>query len=929
MVGRGLHSVGRIALLAFVSLIVTLSGAASLVYEVMLARLMDIAFGNNTQTHGLFLAGVLGGLAVGYHVGATVQSRGKTRLKYWLGLEIWLGLWIVLGPTVIAFAGDFYQLIAPPPSSNAASVDLLIRGVIAALVIMPGTIALGATLPLVVDALSHDLKRLSTRLGWLYGLNCAGAALGSWYAGFVLLPRFGVELTLLMAGGSLVVLSIMGYGWLRLFMPPTERGRPPYPVGRRTPMLATPQIMVYVVVGLVGTTLAILGVAWFRYLTLTMGGSVHAFALMLATFIAGVGVGSLVVAVGPVRKEQIPRALQGLVVVAIASLALPLSFYDHGPYLFHMLTSVIRRMPANYDEYIQTCAVMSICLMAGPTIALGAVLPIACRIGIERAEDIGRSVGRFFGVNAIGSLAGALLASFVLLPNLGLQGTLKSGLVVLGGALVVLGMRIPGFQNRLVGIIVIIVACLLPSWQPGLLLTGLYRHRSTPIENATQLEALADSIKIPFAVDDGLASIAVVDTPRGDRTLRVNGKGEAGTARGGATQVMLGQLGVLLHDNPQRVLLAGLGSGIAAGSVLKDDRVQALMVSEPSNAAIKASQFFDDWTGQPLQNPKTTLVRRDVRNLLRVLPDDVQFDVIINQSSHPWQPGSAALYSRDVLRQMARRLAPGGIMVQLLPTFEMSRDTLDRLLWTYGSVFPQTRIFHAFAYNFVMVSTLTDFAVDFGKLAYRLAGDSVQTEWQKVRGEQRSIAPSDVLVHEMIDHRRFASLWTGRDFRMEAHSDLFPTLEFEAARDLFVGRPERYLFSADSRLLPWRRSHVLLKGVMAPGSLSAEGLLALRQYLQGRPRHLNTPLEKTLLRVATMPVDAVGEVVGPPDADLTNAAPCHERILNEFRVVDERTTMFNFPTAKRLERVLQRCQSTLPRPDWRRYRKRLAAYLAP
>ena len=59
------------------------------------------------------------------------------------------------------------------------------------------------------------------------------------------------------------------------------------------------------------------------------------------------------------------------------------------------------------------------------------------------------------------------------------------------------------------------------------------------------------------------------------------------------------------------------------------------------------------------------------------------------------------------------------------------------------------------------------------------------------------------------------------------------------------------------------------------------------------------PIEKHLFAAATISPDEEGEVVGPSDAELVDANLCHERILNEFRVLDDRTTVFNFVRAER------------------------------
>ena len=93
-----------------------------------------------------------------------------------------------------------------------------------------------------------------------------------------------------------------------------------------------------------------------------------------------------------------------------------------------------------------------------------------------------------------------------------------------------------------------------------------------------------------FARDGLTASILVANQPKADNLyLTVNGKTDASSREDLETQIMAGQIPMLLHPAPHDVLVIGLASGISVGSVATHP-VDHIRVVEVESAMMDAAQ---------------------------------------------------------------------------------------------------------------------------------------------------------------------------------------------------------------------------------------------------------------------------------------------------------------------------------------------------
>jgi spermidine synthase/Flp pilus assembly protein TadD len=191
-----------------------------------------------------------------------------------------------------------------------------------------------------------------------------------------------------------------------------------------------------------------------------------------------------------------------------------------------------------------------------------------------------------------------------------------------------------------------------------------------------------------LAMEEGRTATVAVVSRWEQRQLTINGKVDASS--GDPTQVLLGQLPMILADSAKRALVIGYGSGITTHSVLTHPVVRVETV-ELEPAVVRAGRFFTDLNGQDKHDPRSVIHFEDGRTHLAYTR--TTYDVIVSEPSNPWIAGINNLFTVEFYRLVKRRLAPGGLFCQWLHGYDMSRETLASLLGTLGEVFPGAEVY--------------------------------------------------------------------------------------------------------------------------------------------------------------------------------------------------------------------------------------------
>ena len=432
-------------------------------------------------------------------------------------------------------------------------------------------------------------------------------------------------------------------------------------------------------------------VAYAKGLSLIIGSGVHAYSLILATFLWGMGFGSLAAkrALKRVEPARLLIALQaGIALTALAFIPL-INAMDIAYVKIFLIAD------GRFLLFQGLLVILCVSVLLVPAFLMGMTFPVLSVL-VARLERLGRDIGLLFSINTLGGVIGSFLAGFVLFPTFGLERTILvgAGFNILAGLTIFLVHQEAYKQGQvLVATLCITVFLVISSMAVHLDPYGFgvyYKVRNHQSLDEYR-EWLADdraNMKILFE-DFGLYGHVMVRESNGYRHLKVNGKTDAGTGGDMTTQLLLGYIPLALHPSPDRVAVIGLGSGATVSATATFD-AKEIDVFEINPEVVTASAYFAQATREPLKDPRVHLLVGDARNYF--LASRKKYDVIISEPSNPWIEGEGFLFTRDFYRLVRKRLAPGGVFTQWIGAYDLIPDDLNVLLRTMHEVFPHTQI---------------------------------------------------------------------------------------------------------------------------------------------------------------------------------------------------------------------------------------------
>lgn len=605
-----------------------LSGLAALVHELMWVRLLGQVFGHTIYAVQTVLTVFFGGIALGAF--AVSRLRITRPLAAFVWIEAGIAAWGALLPLLMQPATALYDRLAPleteTPSALAARLAITI-----ALLLVPATL-MGATFPIIAAA--------TRRVAAVYAVNTLGGAAGVWLTAFFILPAIGVRATI----GAAVAMNVLAAIVARTARATVDEE----PGARREGELPGAALLLF----LTGLTALGLELLWTRALEQILSGTIYTFATVLAVYLAGIALGSVIT-----QRLRPTRALLAAVLGALGA-AVVLT-----PSIVPLLERLHGLAAGAAAESLVAAALLLV-----PTTLMGMTFPLLVTLGRG-------SIARLTAANTTGSLLGPLVAGFVLLPRLGLAQTIVIlGLVTATLAAVVLwgGLRPAekggGLQPAARGVAFVAVLALIA------------------IPLARPLRVIAPGESLVAYRDDTAATVAVV--ARGaEQRLKVNNSYSLGGGRGVFTERRQGHLPMFLHPDPRRVLVLGIGTGNTLGAVALH-RPEKLVAADllPGVVDLAARHFATTNENVLRRERDAHVLVADATRIVRSSPDT--FDVVIGDLFHPWQAGVGGLYSREHFAFVRERLGEGGVFVQWLPLYQLSTDDFRTVTRTFLDVFP-------------------------------------------------------------------------------------------------------------------------------------------------------------------------------------------------------------------------------------------------
>lgn len=624
------------------------SGLTALAYEVLWVRMLALQFGVSIFGVVVTVSAFMAGLGIGSVMGLHWSRRIVAPLKWFAGFELCIALLALATPWLLLASESW---LAGMAAHTSLALWYLLQFVWVGVLLFVPAFCMGAGFPMMLKALGDSPQTLARA----YGVNTLGAALGALLP-LLLLPLLGwlsAMQTIALCGIAVAALAF--YLSVRL----EDNKRVMQSLGVSSIGGVLPSKKTLIAYAGIGAAALMLEVAWTRLFGMIMLRTEYVLALVLAMYLVGVGLGSLL---SRFMRHEFWYALLPLMASAYVVAGLWL--------LPHVATSI------NYDSAdsllrvsAQQAAVLTL-LTLPVTLLLGAWLPL-----LNTLYGNNHISGAWlYGANSVGAAGGALFAGFVLTPLVGSSATIVIAAIVL----LMLGLSWSRYRYPYpwIALPVLAIAAYPVSHMPPVaqLLPGLYA-------NATELYSYEDAVNITH----------VVEQPSGQRLLLADLQRMDASSDPTSVEVQKNQtrLPLLLHPDPKSILLLGLGTGISAGGTLAYPQLERTAVELSQGAIDAAGQWF-----APVNNhvmSQLRVVRDDARHYL--MASQRQYDVIVGDLFHPDLVGRSALLSVQQFARAKQHLSDNGVFVQWLALNQFTVEAFEIILRSFQQEFPDAVVF--------------------------------------------------------------------------------------------------------------------------------------------------------------------------------------------------------------------------------------------
>jgi spermidine synthase len=684
-----------------------LSGACGLIYETVWLRELRLIFGSSTFASAGVTAIYIGGLGLGAALLGRRADEHPSPLRLYGNLELLVAGTAAVTPLLLWVVRHGYVLFGGLGGLGVV-LATIVRLVLATLILAAPTVMLGGTLPAAVRAVEVDEDERRAGAGLLYGLNTLGAVAGTALSTFWLLETLGNRGTLFAAAAVSAGVGLLARRLGRFDVPVKKRAKAEAPASTGAPAstAAAPPRLVFAAAALVGFAFFTMELVWYRMLAPLLGGSTYSFGCILAVALLGVGAGGAAyAALGRSR----PATVGGFALTCAleaALVALPLALGDQVPLLALGLRFLqMFGFTGLAWSWVATTAVVAL----GPAFVAGVQFPLLVGLLGRGRAGVGRDLGTAYAWNTTGSIAGAVLGGFVLLPAAGAVATWRASAVLLAAlalaAALWQGRRSARWAPSLAPVAAVVLAVVLAFAEGP---TAAWRHsgvgagRAGPALDPNGVKHWLGLYRRGIVWErDGRESSVAIKEGEGISFL-VNGKSDGSALLDASTQVMSGLLGAMLHPSPKAALVIGLGTGETAGWLGKISGIDRVDVVEIEPAIEEVARRCAPVNERVLENPKVHVVYEDAREVL--LTSRARYDIIFSEPSNPYRAGIASLFTREFYRAVKERLSSQGLLVQWIQAYEVDPRTVQALAATLLDVFPQVELWHTNGLDMLVVA---------------------------------------------------------------------------------------------------------------------------------------------------------------------------------------------------------------------------------
>ncbi len=619
------------------------AGVTALGYEVLWAKMLSTLFGVSIFGVVITVSAFMAGLGGGSLLGGRLQHKIRSPLLFLAAIEFVVALFAFNLPHFLEVIDLQVSVMA---ADSSFSLWFFYQSVFTFILMMLPAFLLGLGFPMVLSAL-RDTK---VSVAVIYGVNTLGGVVGALLP-LVLLPAVGwaVSGRLFALLGMLLAISL-------LFVHFFNRRKT---VWQRTEEVLTSKTLIMPLIAYagIGASAIMLQIAWTRLYGMVLLRTEYVMAVILATFLIGIGLGSFLGARFQYKFNFLVFPLLVAVCALVSLYALPwVSAWAESASYSSLSSSM----------FTQALVIGLFTLPA--TLVFGAWFPLLA----SHYKNMPQTTAYLYGANSIGAALGGLLVGFLILPLLGSTYAIIVAVVLM-----------------------LIASCFWVEqrwfrYAPLLAILFFLPVMSFP-EVKVLLPASQGASKDLSFYEDAISIAQVVEQDDGHRILLSDlQRMDASTDPTAITlQKNQARLALLLHPKPRSILFLGLGTGITASGSLPYPDLERTSV-ELSQGAINAAMTYFSESNHSVMD-QLTVVRDDARRFLKVTGQS--FDVIVGDLFHPDMVGRSALLSLQQFERAKKRLNKDGLFVQWIALNQFDLNTLKVILQTFRVVFPDAVVF--------------------------------------------------------------------------------------------------------------------------------------------------------------------------------------------------------------------------------------------
>jgi len=748
--------------------------------------MFPLIFGASTAASAAVLAIFMAGLGFGGLLLGKRADRHPSPLGLYAGLEAGIAISAGLSPLLLAAVEWLYVAMGGSARLGLAGSSI-VRLLLSLIVLGLPTFLMGGTLPAVARAVERRADFGRRVVGLLYAVNTLGAVLGTLLTTFWFLEAVGIRKTIWIAAllNLLVVLAARSLS-RELPAEPGETGAEPAleeegePLEEPTPR---PGWLAPFAAALVGFAFLLMELVWYRMLGPLLGGSSYTFGLILAVALLGIGLGGLIYGVGERRRRPTLPSFATTCALEALLIALPFALGDR----VAVLAALLRPLAgAGFLALVGGWTAVTALVVLPPALVAGYQFPLLIALLGSGRRRVGREVGVTYAANTLGAILGSIAGGFGLIPLLTAQGVWRLvALLLLALAAVAIAAGLRAGSPRRAALVPVAAGVVGLLFCAAIGPTAFWRHSpigagrlktadwNGPNDVRDQEEDLRQ--RIVWQADGVESSVAL---NLGDEySFIVNGKSDGSALADAPTQVMSGLVGALVHPNPRRALVIGLGTGSTAGWLAKVPTMERVDVVELEPAITHVARVCAKINQNVLENPKVHLYTGDGREFLLTTRSD--YDIIFSEPSNPYRAGVASLFSQDFYKAVARRLRPGGLFLQWLQGYELDSQVVRTAYATLGSVFPAVESWQVHRADLLLMASREPVVHDLDRVRARVGQEPYRTALTRIWG----VEGAEGFYSGFVATPAFAQAVRKAEGNA-VNTDDHPILEFGFARNL-------------------------------------------------------------------------------------------------------------------------------------------------